>query len=145
VSAQLWRSTIVLERIFCIFAVACAAIALLGSPRAFADDAAQTTAAVNRGKILFLQCRACHEVTIGAPHRVGPNLHGMMNRKAGTTEGYTYSSSMVDSGLIWDVATLDRWLERPGAVVSGTTMAFAGIASAADRAALISYLTQATR
>ncbi len=68
-----------------------------------------------------------------------------MNRKAGASEGYSYSRGMVDSGLIWDVATLDRWLERPDAVVPGTTMAFAGIASVTDRAAIISYLSEATR
>ena len=37
-------------------------------------------------------------------------------------------------------ATLDRWLEKPSALAPGNTMAFAGIANAADRAALIRYI-----
>ena len=134
------------ENIFRFIAVLCAALALFGAPLlAHADDAGQTTESVARGKILFLQCRSCHEVKAGLPHQVGPNLHGLMNRKAATAEGYVYSQKLVASGLVWDNATLDRWLEHPGTVVPGNNMAFAGIASAADRSALIAYLAEATR
>lgn len=134
------------ENVFRFIAISCAALALFGAPLlAHADDAGQTTESVARGKILFLQCRSCHEVKAGQPHQVGPNLHDIMNRKAGAAEGYTYSQELVASGLIWDKATLGRWLEHPGGVVPGNKMAFAGIASAADRSALIAYLAEVTR
>lgn len=136
------------ENVFRFIAISCAALALFGAPLlAHADDVGQAEAAksVARGKVLFLQCRSCHEVKAGQPHQVGPNLHGIMNRKAGAAAGYTYSQELVASGLIWDKATLGRWLEHPGGVVPGNKMAFAGIASAADRSALIAYLAEVTR
>jgi cytochrome c len=63
-----------------------------------------------------------------------------MNQPAGRVPGFGYSTALSASKLVWDEATLDRWLENPSAVVLGNTMAFAGIAGAADRAALITYI-----
>lgn len=100
---------------------------------------------IRRGKILFLQCRACHEVEIGQPHKVGPNLHGVMGRRSAAAEGFIYSEALSKSGLIWDKDTLDRWIEHPASVVPETTMAFVGIASASDRMALMAYLKAVTK
>lgn len=100
---------------------------------------------VKRGKLLFLQCRACHEVAAGQSHKIGPNLYGFMGRKAARAEGYAFSDALKESALVWDVATLDRWITHPASVVPGTTMAFAGIPNEADRRALIAYLELATR
>jgi cytochrome c len=55
-------------------------------------------------------------------------------------QDFTYSAALSSSKIVWDRATLDRWIEKPGAVVPGNIMAFAGIANAADRAALIRYI-----
>lgn len=93
-----------------------------------------------RGRLLYIQCRACHEIKAGAPHKVGPNLHGIMGLKAAQIAGFNYSQALRGANLVWDRATMDRWLERPSAVVPGNTMAFAGIANPKDRAALITYI-----
>lgn len=93
-----------------------------------------------RGRLLYIQCRACHEIKAGAPNKVGPNLHGIMGLKAAQIAGFNYSQALRGADLVWDRATLDRWLERPSAVVPGNTMAFAGIANPQDRAALITYI-----
>jgi cytochrome c len=93
-----------------------------------------------RGRLLYIQCRACHEIKAGAPHKVGPNLHGIMGLKAAQIAGFNYSQALRAANLVWDRATMDRWLERPSAVVPGNTMAFAGIANPKDRAALITYI-----
>lgn len=93
-----------------------------------------------RGRLLYIQCRACHEIKAGAPHKVGPNLHGLMGLKAAQIAGFNYSQALRAANIVWDRATLDRWLERPSAVVPGNTMAFAGIANPKDRAALITYI-----
>lgn len=122
-----------------------ALLALLGTPLAHADATGHAAESIRRGKVLFLQCRACHAVAAGESHKVGPNLHGVMNRKAAAAEGFVYSPKLAASGLVWDTINLDRWIERPWAVVPGTTMVFAGIASATDRHAIIAYLEQATR
>ena len=109
------------------------------------SSSAASEAMLKRGKLLFLQCRACHEVTMGQPHKVGPNLHGFMGRKAAAAEGFVYSNALSASTLVWDVATLDRWIAHPESVAPGTTMAFVGVANEADRRALIAYLDSATR
>ena len=93
-----------------------------------------------RGKRLFIRCSACHGISDSAVARIGPNLQGVIGRKAGTLPGYRYSSAMQAAEIVWDEATLDRWLADPAALVPGTAMAFAGLGSADERRAIIAYL-----
>lgn len=74
------------------------------------------------GEREWRQCRACHMIvapdgdTIQRGGRVGPNLHGVVGRQAGTVEGFRYSASLVaagDAGLVWDEETLTAYLENP--------------------------------
>lgn len=96
-----------------------------------------------RGKILFLRCASCHELAPSGIKRIGPSLKGVFGRKAGSLADFAYSPAMKATDFVWNDQTLDRWLEKPGAVVPGTAMAFAGIADEADRQAVIAYLQQA--
>jgi cytochrome c len=98
-----------------------------------------------RGQLLFLQCRACHNLKAGEPHKVGPNLNGFLAKPAASMDGFKYSKPLAASKLKWDDATLDRWLEAPAKLVPGTTMAFAGVRKPDDRAAIVAYLKQATK
>jgi cytochrome c len=85
-------------------------------------------------------CRTCHSVKEG-DNRLGPNLHGIVGRQAGSLPDYAYSESMKNAGLIWDEPALDRFLADPEGVVRGNKMKpFGGIASAEERAKLIAYL-----
>lgn len=123
---------------------------VLASTVSWADQArvsaaAETSAEYKRGKLLYIQCRACHDVKPSPIEKVGPNLAGLMNRPAGQDPDFAYSPALVRSKLVWDRATLDRWLARPGELIPGNTMAFAGVANPADRAALIAYLEVETR
>ena len=93
-----------------------------------------------RGKLVFLQCQACHEVTADGPTLVGPHLAGVYGRKAGSLPGYDYSAPLKASGLVWNDANLDKWLTSPSTLVPGTKMAFTGIASPVLRADVIAYL-----
>ncbi len=102
-------------------------------------------AEIKRGRLLFLQCRACHEVAAGQPHKVGPNLHGFIGQAAARADGFKYSDALSKSNLTWDAATLDRWIKHPSTVVPGTMMAYVGMASETDRRALIAYLESATK
>lgn len=91
-----------------------------------------------RGKTLFQQrCAMCHSV---APKGtgVGPNLAGVVGRKAGTT-GFSYSPAVKNSGLVWDRATLDSYLTAPMKKIPGARMAVSTPA-AADRRDIILYL-----
>ena len=118
------------------------AAALLRTPPAVSDDLDARLAAANpkRGQLLFLVCKACHDVEAGLPHKVGPNLHGVFGRKAGTAEGFRYTTALAGAEITWSAATMDTFLKQPGAMVPGNGMAFAGIANDADRASLIAWL-----
>ena len=109
-------------------------------------NASETSAEYKRGKLLYIQCRACHDLQPSEIEKIGPNLAGLMGRKAAADAAFAYSPALqaAASKLIWDKATLDRWIEKPGAVVPGNTMAFAGISNPADRAALLAYLEAET-
>lgn len=101
-----------------------------------ADDAAD----LKRGKLLFIQCRACHDLQPEAAPKVGPNLNGIIGRKSASVEDFAYSPALAKANIVFDKATLERWIEKPSAVVPGNAMAFAGVPSAEDRAALIKYI-----
>ena len=88
----------------------------------------------------FAQCAACHAVAKGAPHGLGPNLWGVAGTKAGELAGYEFSPGLKASGLVWDEATLDKWLENPRALVPGTKMSFGGINDPAQRKELVTWL-----
>jgi len=62
------------------------------------------------GKRLFIMCEACHTVSKDAPHKVGPNLHGLFGREAGTLSGYKYSDALIGSEIIWSDETIRAWL-----------------------------------
>ena len=90
----------------------------------------------------FALCRACHQIGPNAKDAVGPELNGVMGRKAGTCQGYSYSPANKNSGLTWDEATLAKYLENPQAVVKGTKMIFAGIHDPQKVKDVIAFLAQ---
>lgn len=92
------------------------------------------------GKKVFMRCVACHAVAPNAAAKMGPNLAGVVGRKAGAAPGFKYSAAMKKANLKWDDATLDKWLTKPSTLVPGTSMAFAGVPNADERAAVIAYL-----
>ena len=85
-------------------------------------------------------CRTCHTLKEG-DNRLGPNLHNIIGRKAGSVPDYGYSSSMKDADLTWDKATLDRFIANPDQVVPGNKMKpYGGLTSAEERAKIIAFL-----
>jgi cytochrome c len=101
--------------------------------------AAQDAAA---GEKFFARCRPCHQIGENAKSMVGPELNGVVGRKAGTAEGYHYSDANKNSGLTWDEATLKEYLKNPRAKVPGTKMIFAGVTKEKDLEDLIAFLKQ---
>lgn len=91
------------------------------------------------GKAVFNKCRACHSLDAGK-NMVGPSLHGVVGRKAGTAPGFNYSDAMKNSGKTWDAATLDAYITDPKAAIPGNKMVFVGIKDEADRKNLIAFL-----
>ena len=110
--------------------------ALAGVPAAASAQAVDAAA----GKKVFMRCMACHSVTPKASAKVGPNLSGVVGRKAASAAGFRYSTAMQGAKLTWTEANLDKFLTRPAGLVPGTSMVFAGLPNANDRKAVIAYL-----
>ena len=114
--------------------VACSVFTMLAaSASAHAADA-------KNGQAVFSRCMACHTDKKGAPNGVGPNLFGVVGRKAGTMADFSYSPALKNSNIVWTNQKLDAWIENPMKMIPGTRMAFAGISDLKQRADLIVYL-----
>jgi cytochrome c len=93
-----------------------------------------------KGANVFRICKACHRVGPGARAMVGPPLNGVVGRKAGALLDYPYSDAMRESGLVFDEATLAKYLKAPKEAIPKTRMAFAGLRKDEDIADVIAYL-----
>lgn len=105
-----------------------------------ATTAANAAGDAAAGKTVFARCSICHSSTKGAPNNIGPNLFGVVGRKAGTAPNFNYSNAMKTAGFNWTADKLDAYLKHPALVVPGNRMAFAGVSNDKDRANLIAYL-----
>lgn len=100
---------------------------------------AQLTGDATAGARVWRQCQTCH-VTDAGVNKVGPSLHAIIGRKAGTVEGFRYSAANQGSGITWTEQELYAYLENPRAKIPGTTMSFVGVKDSQQRADLIAYL-----
>ena len=107
---------------------------------AFATHGAFATGNASAGQGLFVRCAVCHTAQSGAANRMGPNLFGVVGRKAGTLAGYNYSRAMAKFGLTWDEPTLAHYLMGPSALVPGTKMTFAGFSNPQQANDVAAYL-----
>jgi len=121
------------------------AAALVGTASAVlvstADDEKRVCDQV-RGRQVFVKCQPCHSAEAGGPHIVGPNLHGVLGRKAGTASGFTYSHAFRKAEFIWDREKLDQYLTDPAAFVDSNWMPFTGLKRSEDRRDLICFLEE---
>lgn len=70
---------------------------------------------VASGEKNFKKCALCHSLEEGKK-KIGPSLHGLIGRSAGTAAGFKYSVDYVEAGktnLIWSSETLFGYLEDP--------------------------------
>jgi len=93
-----------------------------------------------RGQNAAKQCAACHTFEKGGANRVGPNLYGIVDRPKAAVDGFNYSAAMKAKGGAWTYENLDEFLASPKGYLPGTSMAYAGLSRAAQRADLINYL-----
>lgn len=95
------------------------------------------------GRRVFNQCRACHTADQGGRNSVGPNLWGIVGRKAGSIEGFRYSANLrelAEGGLEWNEDRLRAYIHNPKSVIPRGSMSFPGIRNETQINDLIAYL-----
>jgi cytochrome c len=114
--------------------------ALLATPAAYADGVKGNAA---NGKELFMAntCPTCHSVIKDDDLKVGPNLVGVVGRKAGTTKSLMGpTENLTKYGVIWSAETLNEFLANPNAKAPGTPM-IGILTDPQQRADVIAYLS----
>jgi cytochrome c len=128
-----------MRKVLCVIAGTLTLVAV-GGPAFAAGDAA-------KGKELFTtKCGICHQVGPGAKTLVGPELNGIVGRKAASIADFpSYSAGMKklgDDGWVWTEENIDKWITDPKAMIPDSMMAlaFQGVPDAGERADIIAYL-----
>jgi len=83
--------------------------------------AAMAEGDAEKGAKTFKKCKACHLIANGDEvivkgGKTGPNLYGIIGRKAGTVEDFKYGKSIVaagEAGLVWDEANMVEYTKNP--------------------------------
>ena len=99
--------------------------------------------APSAGERAYQQCYSCHATEAGKNDLSGPSLHGIVGRPVAAVPGFDYSPALrrfAAANPRWTPELLDRFAADPEALVPGTSMAFHGMADAAERKALLDYL-----
>lgn len=98
-----------------------------------------------KGEQSFRVCAACHAIGPNAKNKVGPELNGVVGRKWGSVEGYSYSADLAagkDQGKVWDETTLDDYLTNPKHLAPHGKMGFSGFPQQEKRVDVIAFLKQ---
>jgi len=118
------------------------------TPPAMAGDPAA-------GEKVFNKCKVCHTLEAGK-NKVGPSLHGLFGRAAGTLDDFKFSNDMKAAGakgLVWSEETFANYIADPkpfigniiGEKKATTKMVFPGLKKQKDRDDLVAYLKEATK
>jgi len=113
--------------------LACLTASLAAPPVQAADPLAA-------GRAAFQRCANCHQVGPGARSNFGPQLNGILGRRAGAAPDFDYSPALRKAGFVWNEKNLAAFLRDPDEVVPGNKMRFWGLRSERQIADLLAYL-----
>ncbi|WP_137173897.1 cytochrome c family protein [Massilia sp. HP4] len=99
-----------------------------------------SAARVEAGRKLFARCAGCHEVGPNAGNIFGPQLNGVLGRKAGSAAGYSYSPALKESALVWDERNLAAFIRDSEAVIPGNKMRFMNFMSEQQAGEIVAFL-----
>jgi cytochrome c len=116
-----------------------AAVAIVGFAGASLAQTAPGGDPKRGAEVFKVQCSVCHMSAANAAPSIGPNLHGVVGRKAGTAPGFKYSEAMGKVKVDWTPENLDKYLENPWQIAPGTPMALV-VPSKKNRDDVIAYL-----
>ncbi|HUJ99721.1 MAG TPA: c-type cytochrome [Stellaceae bacterium] len=91
-------------------------------------------------KLFDDHCAACHTQSPGTRVVFGPNLDGVVGRRAASAAGFPYSEALQKSGLVWTEDNLRKWIADSAQMVPGTLMPHASITDPAEQIYVIAYL-----
>ena len=94
-----------------------------------------------KGQATFVvMCGVCHSTQVSGGPIEGPNLLGVVGRKAASDPEFAlYTPALKASGITWSIKTLDKFLINPMAKVPGTAMPML-IPDDKTRADVVAYL-----
>lgn len=96
----------------------CVALTLASLQAVAADDNR-----IAAGRQVFERyCQTCHGVTGPAASGTGPDLRGIVGRKAGSEDGGIHSRAALDSDIVWSRESLRRYVLDPDRAMPGTLM-----------------------
>ena len=96
----------------------------------------------DKGKAAFVrQCAICHTIDKGGENRLGPNLFGIVGKRAGVAPGFKYTNAFRNTATFeWTEGLLGPWIALPAVMVPGTSMGvFPGV-SDRDKDDIVAYV-----
>jgi cytochrome c len=104
------------------------------------SSAAVTAGDSAKGETVFNRCGQCHNAVKGGGNGLGPNLFGVVGRKAASLPNFPYSPALKNSKIIWTEVMLKKWVAGPKNLVPDTRMAFPGLRSSQEINDVVAYL-----
>ena len=96
---------------------------LLALVLAAASGLAAADASLDAGRKIFVQrCQTCHGGTGPADSPIGPDLRGIVGKKAGSEASGLHSRAALESDIVWSRESLRRFLSAPAKELPGTLM-----------------------
>jgi cytochrome c len=113
---------------------------MLGAAGGLIAPPAARAQAIDGAQLFKQRCSICHKIEAGKTGSLGPNLAGVVGRKAAAVS-FKYSPALINSRLVWTKPNLDRYLSAPTKMVPGTRMVIS-VPDAKQRSALIEFLAK---